>query len=695
LQIKPIILTGFAIITLQTSAVAQQVTIDFSEFTENTEGTVTSKGYEISGWGSMSYGWGENYIGVYAGSDAYFSAEGAVDSCGGAGCAAEAEISFERKDGGPFAVYSIDSTYPHVFSGHSAVDGSWFEVAADPLGSGQWLNVTQVNGSVWQEAFGYGATVIYLDVDDIIVAEVLNAEIDVTPYAADNNIRPNDAYFFTVGIQTLNIADGDARDFDATTIDPAQVTVGPNKAPNVANPLTTDYDGDGDLDMIFGFRMEATGINCIDPGDQLKLVATTTGGETVAGKNTATRIGCGGLQTLDFEELAPGTFPIISKGYRVTGDATLADYSGDMVVESSYCDAGPYAPGCWEWSASQAVQRTDGSPFALYNYDLNGFLGNCIGGDCGLTGTTTWGEEIRATGFYGVPLGTGGWLSLQSVVFEGNHFDTTGGYCDYCQFWIDDLVVANAVGIEIDFDPWKEANEIHPKWNYFITVQIYNTSIADGDTYDFDPATVDPVSLRLGPNGAEVSAATLTGDIDGDGDLDYIFGFRMEDTGHTCTDTTLMLTGATHTELVFAAETTVAPIGCEEPMPIDVEPYSTANRVYPNDDYQIQVAVLNTNVADGDAYNFNPSYIADDGITFGPGAAQNVMPGGHVNADVDGDGDTDRIFAFDMYDSAIACGDTEVETYSSRSVSGGDIPIPVIGIDTIQTEECDTGGCHP
>ena len=71
---------------------AQQVTIDFSEFTENTGSPVTSRGYEIYGWGSYSYSWGENQLGVVAGPNPYFISEGAIDSCAGL-CDAESDIT--------------------------------------------------------------------------------------------------------------------------------------------------------------------------------------------------------------------------------------------------------------------------------------------------------------------------------------------------------------------------------------------------------------------------------------------------------------------------------------------------------------------------------------------------------------------------------------------------------------------------
>ena len=44
--------------------------------------------------------------------------------------------------------------------------------------------------------------------------------------------------------------------------------------------------------------------------------------------------------------------------------------------------------------------------------------------------------------------------------------------------------------------------------------------------------------------------------------------------------------------------------------------------------------------------------------------------------------------------SGIACGDTEV-TLTGEKWIGGDLPIPLIGTDSIQTEDCVTESCHP
>jgi hypothetical protein len=596
-------------------------------------------------------------------------------------------IQMKSEDGGPFALHAVDfysvgpAGEPGIIRGKTTT-GEWVPDGT-PFGTGEWLNVVEV-GFESDPGNGFSGYGSYVEIDNLVVAYSYNAEIELNPFGANDELRPNDAYFFTVGVRSLSIAVGDARDFDATTIDPSSVSFGPDQAPNLANPLTADFDNDGIQDIVFGFQMADTGISCIAPNGDVTLVATTTGGEIIAGIDTAVRIGCGNLQTLDFEELAPGTSPILSKGYIVSGDATLEDRGGDIVVSTALCTS-PNPDGCWNWHARQTVSKADNSPFALYNYDLNGFLGNCIGGVCGITGITTWGEEASG------PLGTGDWLSLQSVEFDGDHLDTEGGYCSNCQFWIDDLVVADALAVEIDFDPWNTANEIKPKSSYLITVQITNTNVADGDAFDFDPASIDPATLRLGPNQAETVATPLDIDLDGDGDIDRIFGFRMEDTGNTCTQSSIVLTGTSLTGIVFAATDTVAPIECEEPLAIDVEPYNPNNRVFPNDDYEIQVVVMTTSVADGDPFD-SPNGLEASTLKFGPGEATAVSS---LAADVDGDGDTDRIYNFEMADSGIACGDTEVELSGEKYVSGGDITIPMTGIDFIQTEDCETGGCHP
>jgi len=694
---------------LQAPAFAQQTTIDFEDLPipQYFEGSywnspeyLVTDGYKFLGESGGLFGPGPMELdtgGSGSGNNSKVLSVLGDGWCQDAFCPWSI-IEMTSADGAPFALHAADfysegpSGEPGFINGTTSTGG--LVTDATPLGTGDWLNVVEVifRSNRGNGFDGYGS---YAEVDNIVVAASYNAEIELNPFGSNDELRPNDAYFLTVGVRSLSIADGDARDFDATTIDPTTVRFGPAPAANLANPLTQDFDGDGDTDIVFGFQMADTGISCTDPNGDVRLIATTVGGETIAGLDTAVRIGCGNLQTLDFEELTPGTSPAVTQGYTVTGSvdnsfgqngpATVVDAGGDNIFQvPDVC-----ANGCFdEWNADIQLVKTDGGPFALYNYDLSGVLGNCVGyNGCDVIGITTWGTEAEG------PLGAGDWLSLQSVTFNGSNYEYPGiGFpCYVCQIAIDDLVVADAVAVEIDFDPWNTANEIRPKSEYLLTVQISNTNVSDGDAFDFDPADVDPAELRLGANQAEVTAVPIDIDLDGDGDIDRVFGFRMEDTGNTCSQTTLSLTGRTLSGFVFAAEDNVAPVECEEAVAIDVEPYNPNNRVYPNDDYEIQVAVLTTSVADGDPFD-SPTDVDAASLKFGAGEASAVSS---LTTDVDGDGDDDQIYNFDMFTSGIACGDTEVELIGERHVTGGDIPIPVVGIDLIQTEDCDTGGCHP
>jgi hypothetical protein len=294
--------------------------------------------------------------------------------------------------------------------------------------------------------------------------------------------------------------------------------------------------------------------------------------------------------------------------------------------------------------------------------------------------------------------------ALQSVgqTFPASYGMITNSYIDgldyvipsmcmmfYSSFTIDNVVLEfMSNNITVDFDPWNDANEIRPKNNYVITVQINTTSVADGDAYDFDAADVDAASLRVGPNMAENIAIPLTADYDNDGDTDYIFGFRMQDTGITCIDNSIMIAGMTTAGDPIAGHDLIVPINCEEIVDIDVDPFNASNIVRPDDDYQLTVGILGMNTADGDAIDLDATQVDPDSLRFGPAAAPNTAS--PITGLLDGDSNTDLLVGFSMPDSGIACGDTELEM--TGSLYSGQ---PIEGIDTITTTDCETGGCHP
>jgi hypothetical protein len=89
----------------------------------------------------------------------------------------------------------------------------------------------------------------------------------------------------------------------------------------------------------------------------------------------------------------------------------------------------------------------------------------------------------------------------------------------------------------IDIKPGSFPNSINPNNKGVIPVAILTTD-------DFDAATLDPVTVRFGPDEALPVHYALE-DVDDDGDDDMILHFRTQDTGIGAGDTEATLTGKT------------------------------------------------------------------------------------------------------------------------------------------------------
>jgi hypothetical protein len=282
-----------------------------------------------------------------------------------------------------------------------------------------------------------------------------------------------------------------------------------------------------------------------------------------------------------------------------------------------------------------------------------------------------------------------------SAAFQLLPGSISGSYLDYGDsFSIDNLELEFIhSNIQIDYDPWNSANTVRPKDAYFVTVGVKTLSVSDGDPIDFDATQIDPATVMLGPDRAPNNAIPLLQDIDGDGDLDRVFGFRVEDTGISCLDTSVTLVAKTLSGEPLADQDVILPIKCEEIIDIDFDPFNTSNTIRPNDDYNVTVALLGMQVANGDPVDVTPGTGGADDIdpaslNFGPAGSSNT--GTPVITDIDGDTHDDMLITFNAFDSGIACGDETLEV-TGEKLSG----IPIEASDTIVTEDCDTGGCHP
>jgi len=242
----------------------------------------------------------------------------------------------------------------------------------------------------------------------------------------------------------------------------------------------------------------------------------------------------------------------------------------------------------------------------------------------------------------------------------------------------------------IDIRPSSSVNRVFPETTRIINVAVLSTSVADGEEEDFDATQVDPDSLRFGIGEAANVVIPRVSDVDGDSDNDVIFGFNTQETGIVCGDTEASLTGKTYSGSVFAGVDSVVTVECTPVtrVDIDIRPSNPINKVFPTSTKPINVAVLTTNVVDGDAVDFDATQIKASTLRFAIGRALNV--GTPRVRDVDGDLDNDVTYTFNTQDTDIACGDTQA-TLVGRT-NAGDL---FTGSDAVVTVDCDDMSCHP
>ena len=116
------------------------------------------------------------------------------------------------------------------------------------------------------------------------VPEALEVPIDLKPEDATNAVNPNEQGVVPVAILT-------SPEFDATTVDPLSAEFGSGAASEVhGKGHIEDVDGDGDLDMLLHFNVQASGILCDDTS--VSLVGSTLDGQDIQGSDSVSTIGC-------------------------------------------------------------------------------------------------------------------------------------------------------------------------------------------------------------------------------------------------------------------------------------------------------------------------------------------------------------------------------------------------------------------
>ena len=83
-------------------------------------------------------------------------------------------------------------------------------------------------------------------------------------------------------------------------------------------------------------------------------------------------------------------------------------------------------------------------------------------------------------------------------------------------------------------------------------------------TTTFDATTVDPLSVKFGPNGAmEAHGRGHLEDADGDGDLDLVLHFPTQDTGIVCGAISASITGETFGGQAISGSDSIQTVGCK------------------------------------------------------------------------------------------------------------------------------------
>jgi hypothetical protein len=110
----------------------------------------------------------------------------------------------------------------------------------------------------------------------------------------------------------------------------------------------------------------------------------------------------------------------------------------------------------------------------------------------------------------------------------------------------------------IDIKPGSDRNPVNPRSRGTIPVAVLSTAV-------FDATTVDPSSVRFGPQGTEARPVRAgVEDVNDDGRADLLLNFDLQQIGFICGQTSASLSGQTIAGDALQGSDAVATVGCSD-----------------------------------------------------------------------------------------------------------------------------------